>query len=181
MVLGCFGDFGLKAKVAGGSRVLIDEEVMAVVLAVIIVVAIFAGSQLFFAGGVVEPFSELAILGPEMKIGDYPGEVVAEEAFTLYLHVGNHEGRVLYYAVMIKLGNQTTPVSSEEPMPVPVLSKYEVILLHGGNWTKPITLNVTQPGVNYRLVFELWVYDEAVRSFSYVGHWCQLWLNVTGS
>lgn len=159
---------------------LIDEEVMAVVIAVIVVVGVFACSQTIFAGRVTESFSELAVLGSEMKIGDYPEEVAAGEAFSLYLYVGNHEGKVMRYAVLVKLGNKTTLVSSEEPMPVPVTSRYEVVLLHGGNWTKPITLSVEEPGVNYRLVFELWAYDEAVLDFGFHGRWCQLWLNVTG-
>ena len=143
-------------------------------------VGVFACSQTLFAGRVTEPFSELAVLGSEMKIGYYPKEVAVDEAFNLYLYVGNHEGKVMHYAVMVKLGNKTTPVSSEEPTPVPVLSKYEAVLLHGGNCTKPITLSVEEPRVNYLLVFELWAYDEAVHDFEYQGRWCQLWLNVTG-
>ena len=153
---------------------------MAVILAVIVVIGVFAASQSFFAGRVMEPFSELAVLGPEMKIRGYPKEVAAEETFTLHLYVGNHEGKVLYYAVLMKLGNKTTSISGEEPMDAPVLSRYEVVLLHGGNWTRPITLSVEEPGMNYRLVFELWIYDETVHSFRYHARWIQLWLNVTG-
>jgi len=162
-----------------GEGLIVDEQVMAVLLAVLVVVGAFAGSQTFFPDRIVEPFSELGILGPEAKIGDYPRELIVREPFTLYLYVGNHEGRVMYYAVLVKLGNRTTSISNEEPMDVPVFARYGVVLLDGKNWTRPVTLSVEEPGVNYKLVFELWAYNEGVRDFVYHGRWCQLWLNVT--
>jgi len=158
---------------------IVDEQVKAVVLTALVVIGVFACSQTFFAARVVEPFSELGLLGPKMKIGDYPRELIVRESFTLYLYVGNHEGRVMYYAVLVKLGNRTTSISDEEPMDVPVFARYEVVLLDGKNWTRPVTLSVEEPGVNYRLVFELWTYNEGVHDFKYHGRWCQLWLNVT--
>jgi len=158
---------------------IVDEQVMAVVLAVLVIVGVFAGSQTFFAGRVVESFSELGVLGPKMKIGDYPRELIVDESFTLYLYVGNHEGRVMYYALLVKLGDRTTSISDGEPMDVSVFARYEIVLLDGKNWTRPVTLSVEEPGVNYRLVFELWTYNEGVRDFVYHGRWCQLWLNVT--
>ena len=129
----------------------------------------------------MEAFSELAVLGPKMKIGDYPNEVSAGDPFSLFLYVKNHEGRVMHYAIKVKLGNITTLINGDKPMTVPVLLKHEVILLHGANWTKPIILSIAKAGVNYRLVFELWVYDQNIRNFNYHGRWCQLWLNVTKS
>jgi len=162
-----------------GEGLIVDEQVMAVVLTVLVVVGVFAGFQTFFTGRVVEPFSELGVLGPKMKIGDYPRELIAGEPFSLYLYVGNHEGRVMYYAVLVKLGNGTTSISAEESMDVPVFARHEVVLQDGKNWTRPVTLSIEEPGVNHRLVFELWVYIEGVRDFEYHGRWCQLWLNVT--
>lgn len=158
---------------------IVDEKVTAVVLAVLVGVGVFAGSQIFFTNRVVEPFSELGVLGPKMKISDYPRELIVGEPFTLYLYVGNHEGRVMYYAVLVKLGNKTTSISGEEPMDVPTFARYEVMLLDGKNWTRSVTLSVEEPGVNYRIVFELWVYNEGIRDFEYHGRWVQLWLNVT--
>ena len=162
-----------------GEGLIVDAEVMAVVLAVLVIVGVFASSQTLFAGRVTEPFSELGVLGPKMKIGDYPRELIVGEPFTLYLYVGNHEGKVTYYAVLAKLGNGNTSVSAEEPMNVPVFSRYEVVLQDGKNWTRPVTLSIEEPGVNHRLVFELWVYSEDARDFEYHERWCQLWLNVT--
>jgi len=56
---------------------LLSEEVWAVVLAIIVVASVFAFSQAYLAGRVIEPFSELGVLGPHAKIADYPRRVVA--------------------------------------------------------------------------------------------------------
>ena len=152
---------------------------MAVVLAILVAVGGSSASQTLFAGRVVEPFSELGVLGPEGKIGGYPREAAVGENFTLYLYVGNYEGRAAYYAVLVKLGGVNISVSDVEPMDAPVVARFEVVLPHGGNWTRPVTLSVGEPGLNRRLVFELWVYDTGVKGFKYHSRWCQLWLNVT--
>ncbi|MHA1582085.1 MAG: DUF1616 domain-containing protein, partial [Candidatus Baldrarchaeia archaeon] len=86
---------------------LVDEGVFAVVLAILVIVCVFAMSQMFYAGRVVEPFSQLAVLGPDKKLGGYPSEVRAGEKFKLYMYVGNQMGRVMYYIVYIKLGNRS--------------------------------------------------------------------------
>ena len=160
---------------------LIDEEVTAVALAVIVVIGAFSVSQAFLAGKVVEPFSELAVLGPNQKIGDYPKNLIAGENFTLYLYVGNHEGKVMYYRVYVKLGNQSSIINENVSLNAPLIAQYETILSKDQIWLKPITLHIDEPGINYRLVFELWVYKPDEGIFAYHGRWNQIWLNVTGS
>ena len=183
--------WGLWVRVKGGWRVraggrrrprkgwLVDEEVLAVVLAILVVVGVFAVAQVFFAGRVVEPFSELGILGPYMKIGDYPREVHVGEKFKLYVYVGNHMGRVMYYVVYVKLGNQSVPLNFTYPYPAPVIARFERILLHNESWIFPIYLAINETGINYRLVFELWIYNETTVSEQFHQRTCQLWLNVT--
>lgn len=158
---------------------MIDEEVMAVVLAVIVVLGVFGVSQTIFAGRVMDPFSELAVLGPEKEIGNYPRTVVAGESFRLYIYVGNHEGHVIYYRVLVKLGDQASNVSDTQPLDASPLASYEFIIQHGGNRTRAVTLSLDTAGSNQRLVFELHAYSTKSGSFKYHGHWCQLWLNVT--
>jgi len=63
---------------------ILDEEVLAVIAALVLVSSVFA---------LVEPFSELGLLGPDGKIGDYPREVEAGAPFSLNVYVGNHEGK----------------------------------------------------------------------------------------
>ncbi|MEM3546177.1 MAG: DUF1616 domain-containing protein [Candidatus Bathyarchaeia archaeon] len=168
-------------RVSLGSRgdsksMILSGEVWAVVMAVILVGSVFAFSQFIMAGRVTEPFSELGVLGPKMKIGDYPKTVVAGEVFRLYIYVGNHMGKPMYYVVFIKLGNASTPV---DPMPTEPFMMLDLILMHGENATIPIDITLTKPGVNERLVFELWIYNSTVKTFTYHGRWCQLWMNVT--
>lgn len=156
---------------------MIDEEVTAVVLAIIVVAGTFAASQALLAGRVVEPFSELGLLGPKMKIGDYPKAVLANDTFKLYLYVGNHEGRVMYYVVLAKLGDRATFINETVPADAPVIATYEVILPHGHNVTVPVELSIPEPKVNARLIFEMWVLDGG--ELKYHGRWVQLWVNVT--
>ncbi|MEM3716165.1 MAG: DUF1616 domain-containing protein [Candidatus Bathyarchaeia archaeon] len=170
-------DHRVKLGSGGNSKsMILSGEVWAVVMAVILVGAVFAASQFIMAGRVTEAFSELGVLGPRMKIGDYPKTVVAGEGFKLYSYVGNHMGKPMYYVVFIKLGNASTPV---DPMPAEPFMRIDLILLHGENRTIPVDIALTEPGVNKRLVFELWIYNSTVRGFTYHGRWCQLWLNVT--
>ncbi|MCP8317828.1 MAG: DUF1616 domain-containing protein [archaeon] len=160
---------------------MIDEKISTVTLAVIVVIGAFSVSQAFLAGRVVEPFSELAVLGQNQKIGDYPKSLMVGENFTLYLYVGNHEGKVMYYRVYVKLGNQSSIINESVPLDAPPMAQYETILSKDQTWLKPMTLRIDEPGINYRLVFELWVYKPDEGIFTYHGRWNQIWLNVTNS
>ena len=114
-----------------------------------------------------------------MKIGDYPKELVVGQPFDLYVHLGNHEGHMMYYQVLVKLGDREGNVSDAELLDAPLLSSYEAILEHGGNQTIPVSLSLAEAGLNRRLVFELYAYDSEIDGFVYHSRWCQLWLNVT--
>ena len=94
---------------------MIDEEVAAAVLAIVIVAGIIASIYFFFGENVVEPFSELAILRPNKKLADYPTNVSVNETIRLYLYVGNHEGKNMYYLVLVKLGNKSTLINETTP------------------------------------------------------------------
>ena len=158
---------------------MIDEDLRTVVAGLLLVMAGFTLFQAFFSDRVVEPFSELGVLGPEMKIGDYPRELVVGEEFDLYLYLGNHMGSVEYYRVLVKLGSREVNVSDTEPYDAPVLTGYEAVLLDESNMTMPIMLSVPEPGLNRRLVFEMHRYSLEEDAFVYHERWNQLWLNVT--
>jgi len=157
----------------------IDDEVKGVVLAIVIVAGVFLIAHLISFGKVVEPFSALGLLGPKMKIGDYPKNVLVNQSINLYLFVENHEGRVMYYVIYAKLGNKSTVINENVSSDAPILKAYEVILPHGENTTIPIHLRIARPYSNARLIFEMWVYDPEKDKLSYHGRWVQLWLNVT--
>jgi uncharacterized membrane protein len=161
----------------GGSH-LIDDEVKLVALiflgafGIVVVYPIFASSM-------VEPFSELAILGPNGKIGDYPLNVTANESINLSIYVGNQEGKSVYYQVKAKLGDESSDISDTTALNVPPLAVWNIVLSNGQNITMPITLRFEAPGSDKRLVLELYKYNIVSGALEYDHEWIQIWLNIT--
>ena len=158
---------------------MIDEDLKTIVVGLLLVVAGFTVFQAFFSDRVVEPFSELGILGPNMKIGDYPRELAVGEEFDLFLYLGNHMGSPQMYRVYVKLGDRGLNVSDTSAYPAPVVTSYQYSLGDKRNVTLPITLSISEAGVNSRLVFEMHRFDVEAGEFVYHERWNQLWLNVT--
>ena len=156
-----------------------DEKIQAAVIAGLLAYTVLTVAPLILGDGVVEHFSELGVLGPQMRLGDYPREAEAGRSLSLHLYLGNHEGRPTYYQVQAKLGDRSVNVSDTEPYPGVVLSNYQHVLENESNYTRPIVISVKEPGFNRRLVFELHKYSPDERRFVYDGVWVQLWLNVT--
>lgn len=152
------------------------DHVCAAILGIILIVAVFVAAQYFLAGSTGETFSELGILGPNMTLGDYPKEVVAGDSVNLYAYVGNQMGKPVCYTVMIKIGDNNTNVN---PAPLEPTMKLERILLQNENWTSPVSIKLTQVGLNRRIIFELWTYNETTNNINYNQIWGQVWLNVT--
>ncbi|MEM0313395.1 MAG: DUF1616 domain-containing protein [Candidatus Bathyarchaeia archaeon] len=159
---------------------ILNDEVLAVIAAILLVSAVFAAVQVLNAGRVVEPFSELGLLGPEGKIADYPRVVEAGQPFRLNVYVGNHEGRVMYYRVLVKVGDRNSTINATVPLAAEPFMEVRSILAHNTSEIIPVDVVLDSPGDGVRLVFEMWAYNETVGGFSYHGRWNQLWLNVTG-
>ncbi len=158
---------------------MIDENLRAVVLSLLLFAIIFTAYQGFLPERSLEPFSELAILGPEKNTSNYPQQLLVNQEFTLYIYVGNHEGELTYYQVIVKLGNRSLFINETTPMEAPIIRKYEKILADNQTWIYPVQLSIDEPGINQRLVFEMWIFDSHLKDFKYHGKWNQLWLNVT--
>ncbi len=158
---------------------MIDEKLRAVVLSVLLFTILFTAYQGLSPETNSESFSELAILGPEKNTSNYPQELQVNQEFTLYSYVGNHEGELTYYQVIVKLGNQSLFINETTPMDAPIIGTFEKILADNQTWIYPVKLSIEEPGVNQRLVFEMWIYDSDFNSFKYHGKWNQLWLNIT--
>jgi uncharacterized membrane protein len=158
-----------------------SDEIRFTALLIMVIIVAATVYQGFFPKKSTEHFSELGILGPNMKIADYPKELRVNESFTLYLYIGNREGKIAYYRILVKLGNKSSFINETVPMDAPIIAKYEKVLMNNETWIYPISLSINKEGVNLRLVFEMWIYDEAVNGFKYYGRWNQLWLNVTAS
>lgn len=157
----------------------LDEKIQAVIMIALLALGILTAAPVILGDRVVEPFSELGILGPNMKLGDYPREILSGENIDLYLYLGNHEGTIIYYRVQAKLGDQSTNVSDTMPYQGEILSTYERVLDDENNCTIPISISLIETGINKRVVFELYEYKSEIREFEYEGNWVQLWVNVT--
>jgi len=158
------------------SLVITMDQVCAAVLGIILIIAVFVVALHFVAGNTTEPFSELGILGPNMTLGDYPQEVVAGTAVNLYVYIGNQMGTPVYYTVMIKIGDNNTILN---PAPMQPSMELERILLQNENWTSPVSVTLTRAGLNQRIIFELWTYNQTTNNLDYSQIWGQVWLNVT--
>ena len=91
-----------------------------------------------------ERFSELWLLGKNRLAEDYPFNVKVNEAYTVYLGLGNHLGGLEYYMVYVKFRNQTesSPDSLNGTSSVlEPLSEYRVFLGDSEVWEKEITFS----------------------------------------
>jgi len=165
----------VRKKKAKRSSMLLDEEVQAVLAAIIIVIIVFATTQYFTAGRVVEPFSELGLLGEKMKIGDYPTNLIEGEEAKVYIYVGNHMGKPMLYQIQAKLGNKTTPI---DPAPIQPFWTHYLVLEHNQTTIIPLHFTINQTGT-HRLIVELWAYNQTTGTIQYHHRWVQLWINVT--
>ena len=83
--------------------------------------------------------------------------------------------------MLIKLGNQTTPVSNATSAAAPVIASYSRVLDNNQSWTFPINLSINETGTNLKIIFELWSYNVTSSTFDYTGLWNQLYVNVTSA
>ena len=128
----------------------------------------------------------IGLLNESMQLGPYPTNVTVNTNVTLNIEVSNFMGVVQYFYVRMKLANETTMATATNPSSAPVLLQYERLVPNGGTWRFPVTLNMTTPGINYRLTFELWRYDPTSDEIVWIrdplnrGIWVHLPMNVTG-
>jgi len=86
-----------------------------------------------------ERFTELWILGPEHMAENYPFNIVSGQTYNISLGIANHMGCLEYYAVYIKLRNQSEPLpnsTSGMPSSLEPLFEYRVFLGDGEVWEK---------------------------------------------
>jgi hypothetical protein len=156
--------------------VITAEQICAIVLAVTIITAFISVSSFIIPSGQGEQFSELGILGPNMKLGDYPSQVVASDTVHLYGYVGNQMGQPMYYTVEVRLGDNNTQVN---PTNLIAIQTYSQVLPSNGTWTFPINMPLNHVGDNQRIIFELWAYNQTLNQNVYQQRWGQIWVNVT--
>ncbi|MCS7098465.1 MAG: DUF1616 domain-containing protein [Candidatus Methanomethyliaceae archaeon] len=151
---------------------ILDEEVLAVLSAIVIVASVFAVAQAINSERIIEPFSELGLLGPNMKIGDYPKQVFTGIPFLLHIYIGNHEGKTMLYKILVKVSNESGPSFPSEP-----IMEFIIALQHNQSKIIPVEIILNDPGINKRLIFEMWILNGT--NFVFYNRWNQLWLNVS--
>jgi uncharacterized membrane protein len=156
-----------------------DKEVGAVILVIVAILGVFVSIQPLIPS-TAERFSELGLLGPNQTIANYPTSLKVGQQFLLYAYVGNHQGQIDYYNLMIKLGNQSVRVTNSTSASAPLLLSYSRVLDDNQSWIFPINLSLNETGTNLKLIFELWTFNDTTSNFAYTGLWDQLYVNVTG-
>ena len=171
-------NYRLNVKANGNKNALVitAEQVCAIALAVTVLLSFISVSGLLIPTSQGEQFSELGVLGPNMKLGDYPSQVVASDTIRLYGYVGNQMGQPMYYTVMVKLGDNNTAVN---PASIAPILQYSQVVGNNQSWTFPIDITLTKVGTNQRAIFELWIYNQTLNQNQYHDRWGQIWLNVT--
>lgn len=172
-------NYCLNTKKASGSNnatVITAEQICAVALAITIILAFISVSGFLLPTNHGEQFSELGILGPNMKLGDYPSKIVSSETINLYGYVGNQMGQPMYYTVKVMLGDNNTAVNPANLEPI---EQYCQVIANNQSWVFPIDLTLTKVGDNQRVIFELWAYNQSINAIQYHQRWGQIWLNVT--
>jgi uncharacterized membrane protein len=155
-----------------------EENLIFIAIAVSTMIVV---SMLFYTAVTSPPresFSVISILGPSGKATDYPEDVKPGETIDMYILVENHENRVEYYVVKFKLGDVNTDISDTQPASLSTRKTYQKILNDEESWQFPIAVSIYEKGNDYRLIFELWRYNENTGDTEYTGNWVQIWLNV---
>jgi uncharacterized membrane protein len=160
---------------------LLDEEVFAVLLAIVIV-----GSAVSIAvllrPKIVEPFLAIGLLNANCKIGSYPEAVFNGQNITLCIFLHNHERIPVYLQIRYKIATPDELPTSSAPSPAKTLQVFEAVLNSGENWTRSVTVPVKVPptliGKRVALVFELWRYSLNNGTWIYTGRWVHLYVKV---
>jgi uncharacterized membrane protein len=157
-----------------------DEE-KAIAVAVLSAIVILAGLLVYMSltPARQEPFVSLYLLDSEKMAENYPQLLVLGEnnTFLLWVGVENFMGRLEYSSVLVKVDNEMVHV---DPSPIEPVKCFEKVLLGEETWEFPVTMTMNQSGT-YRIIFELWLFDELKNVFSYSGSWCSIWFDVIES
>ena len=156
---------------------IIDDEVLAVLTAIVVVACVVSAALLIPRS--TEPFLALGLLGEKGKIGDYPKTVVAGEPVKLNVFIANYMGKAALLKVMAKISSKGNIPTNSTPLDVMPIWEYDIVLGNNENATVPVQLILEKEGVNQALVFELWIYNTTRRSWVYTGRWNHLYINVT--
>jgi len=159
---------------------LLDEEVFAVILAVSIIASTLS-IALILRPENPEPFTAIGLLNEECKIGEYPKTAWNSSSVNLCIYTANYLGRPGYFKVVYKLAVNETLPTNITPSPEQALCEWRFVLGNKEDESFPVTVTVfsLRGEVRVALVFELWLYDNSKRDWTYTGRWAHLYINIT--
>ena len=157
---------------------MIDDEIKIISIALIFAMGVITVYPILSTMVIMEPHSEIGVLGPNGKIGDYPENIKVGDLVNLYIFIGNNEGRTQYYRVIFQLVPDN-PVSNNTGITnVQTIDTFDLFLMSGKNSTIPISFSISEPGDNLRLRFELYTFNTEAQDLVYKNK-AQLWINVS--
>ena len=161
---------------------ILDEEVLAVILAITVVASVF-GIAMVLRPNVVEPFIAIGLLNEHCKIGAYPKYVVPNQTITLCIFIDNYLGKPVYWMVTYKIGDSESIPTNTSPSPRKPLKEWFGVLDNGENTTflvkVPIYISKDLEGEKrIALIFELWIYNTTSGRWVYSGRWTHLYVEV---
>jgi hypothetical protein len=139
-----------------------------------------------------EQFSELYLLGPDLKAENYPYNIIADQNYSVNIGVGNYMGSSSYYTLYVKFKNQTDPLpntTTATPSPLQPLYAYKFSIPDNQSWVTPLVFSVSGTSTlgNQSLIKQLTVndvkfdvnkpatWDSNTTKFSY-GLFFELWI-----
>ncbi len=162
---------------SGKSRtMLFNEEVLAVIAAIIVVFLVFFSFYPAINKYAIEPYAAIAFLGPNGTITGYPSTVYPGEPINVSIYVYNGMGRPVWFVVYLYVTNESLTEPPLNTTPVMTLQK---VLLNNETWIQGITLSINGTG-NYRVFATLWMYDPNNLELRYLNTYVYLTLNATG-
>ncbi|ADY01024.1 hypothetical protein VMUT_0814 [Vulcanisaeta moutnovskia 768-28] len=163
-------------KGSGKSRtMLFNEEVLAVVAAIIVVFLVFFSFYPAINRYAIEPYAAIAFLGPNGTITQYPSIVYPDEPINVSVYVYNGMGRPIWFVVYVYVTNTSF---IEPPLNATPIMTLQRILLNNESWVQGITLSINKTG-NYRVFATLWMYDPNNLELKYLNTYVYLTLNAT--
>ena len=163
---------------SGKSRtMLFNEEVLAIVAAIIVVFLVFLSFYPAINRYAIEPYAAIAFLGPNGTITEYPSIVYPGEPINVSIYVYNGMGRPIWFVVYVYITNTSL---IEPPLNTTPIITLQRILLNNESWVQGINLSINRTG-NYRVFATLWMYDPNNLELRYLNTYVYLTLNTTSS
>jgi uncharacterized membrane protein len=165
----------------GEKIMILDEEVFAVLMAVVIIGSVLGIVNIIHISS-GESFTAIGLLNEDCKIGIYPKQALENTNITLCIYVYNHMGRPVYYKVVYKIGGEKDLPTNTSPSLMPEVMSWRGVLDNDENHTFKILIPIPSYEKSFdnktALIFELWIYDTSSDKWVYTGERVHLYIQV---